>query len=111
LSSPESATGLGAIGRVRLLERPHMTENYLTNEMGFRIARKHAGKLWRLALLSGVGVPVVLLVLLAATGLQGGAPAALIAAIALVACLCGLLVERWLFFAEARHAVMNYYGG
>ena len=23
----------------------------------------------------------------------------------------GLLVERWLFFAEARHAVMNYYGG
>jgi hypothetical protein len=21
----------------------------------------------------------------------------------------GLLVERWLFFAEARHAVMNYY--
>ena len=23
----------------------------------------------------------------------------------------GVLVERWLFFAEARHAVMNYYGG
>jgi len=23
----------------------------------------------------------------------------------------GMLVERWLFFAEARHAVMNYYGG
>ncbi len=23
----------------------------------------------------------------------------------------GMLIERWLFFAEARHAVMNYYGG
>lgn len=111
LSSPETATGLGTIGRVRLLERPHMTENYLTKEMGFRVARKHAGKLWRLALLSGAGVPAVLLVLLAATGLQAGLAAALLAAIALAACFGGLLVERWLFFAEARHAVMNYYGG
>ena len=25
--------------------------------------------------------------------------------------LAGVIVERWLFFAEARHAVMNYYGG
>lgn len=111
LSSPETATGLGAVGRVRLLERPHMTENYLTKEMGFRVARKHAGKLWRLALLFGAGVPVVLLVLLAVAGPQAGVAAALIAAIALVAYLGGLLVERWLFFAEARHAVMNYYGG
>ena len=23
----------------------------------------------------------------------------------------GVFVERWLFFAQARHAVMNYYGG
>ena len=38
-STPETATGLGAIGKVRLLERPHMTENYLTREMGFRVAR------------------------------------------------------------------------
>lgn len=111
LSSPETATGLGPLGRVRLLERPHMTENYLTKEMGFRVARKHAAKLWRLALLSGAAVPVVLLVLLAATGSQAGIPAALVAAMALIACFGGLLVERWLFFAEARHAVMNYYGG
>ena len=77
----------------------------------YRIARKHAGKLWRLALLAGAGVPVVLLVLLAVTVSQAGVGAALIAAIALIAYLGGLLVERWLFFAEARHAVMNYYGG
>ena len=44
LSTPESATGLGFIGRVRLLERPHVNENYLTSEMGFRVARKHAAE-------------------------------------------------------------------
>ena len=45
LSTPETATGLGTIGQVRLFERPHMNENYLTREMGFRMARKHASKL------------------------------------------------------------------
>ena len=36
----ETATGLGAIGKVRLFEPPHTNDNYLTREMGFRIARK-----------------------------------------------------------------------
>ena len=33
------------------------------------------------------------------------------ATIAVVGYGVGILVERWLFFAEARHAVMNYYEG
>ncbi len=57
LSTPESATGLGFIGRVRLLERPHVNENYLTSEMGFRVARKHAQKLARIAFAAGGVVP------------------------------------------------------
>jgi DMSO reductase anchor subunit len=108
LSTPESATGLGPIGSVALLERPHVTENYLTREMGFRIARKHAAKLARVAFgLAGV-VPVLLLIVVLVSG-QGtsGVIASALAAICFVA---GILVERWLFFAEARHAVMNYYG-
>ena len=108
LSTPESATGLGPIGSVALLERPHVTENYLTKEMGFRIARKHAAKLARVAFgLAGV-VPVLLLIVVLVSG-QGtsGLIASTLAAICFVA---GILVERWLFFAEARHAVMNYYG-
>src|SRR5690606_18905726 len=44
-SSAETATGLGAMGKVRLLEAPHSEANYLMKEMGFRIARKHAGTL------------------------------------------------------------------
>lgn len=56
-STPESATGLGRIGKVRLLEAPHTSENYLLEEMGFRIARKHARKLRLIALLAGFVAP------------------------------------------------------
>lgn len=108
-STPETATGLGAIGKVRLLERPHMTENYLTREMGFKIARKHAVKLWRIALGLGLLAPALGLAVLLAT--PQGTLAAAAAALASLGFVLGLLVERWLFFAEARHAVMNYYGG
>lgn len=108
LSSPESATGLGALGRVRLFERPHFNDSYLTREMGFRVARKHADKLRRIALLAGAAGPAAFLVIAAAAG----GFAWLAAPVALAAVLlhaAGVLVERWLFFAEARHAVMNYY--
>lgn len=110
LSTPESATGLGSIGRVRLLERPHMTENYLTSEMGYRIARKHAAKLARLAIVVGGVVPALLLVVSAIPPLAPDWSLALIV-LAVLSHIVGMLAERWLFFAEARHAVMNYYGG
>lgn len=110
-STPESATGLGPIGKVRLLERPHMTENYLTSEMGFRVARKHAEKLWRIAIVAGGVLPFLLVALALIAFRDGGAMAAFLAALAVIAHVIGMLAERWLFFAEARHAVMNYYGG
>ncbi len=109
LSTPETATGLGAIGRVRLFERPHMNDNYLTREMGFKIARKHAGKLARISFACGAALPVMFL--LAAIAFN-----TLIPALAIILILCaavshgiGMFVERWLFFAEARHAVTAYY--
>jgi DMSO reductase anchor subunit len=108
LSTPESATGLGTMGQVRLFERPHMTENYLTREMGFRVGRKHAAKLWKVALIAGAIMPAVLLVAAAVAG-QGGAFAILFSALAALSLVLGILAERWLFFAEARQAVMNYY--
>lgn len=107
-STPETATGLGAIGRVRLLERPHMNGNYLTREMGFRIARKHAAKLRMIALLAGGALSASLLVV---SALTAGATAASCAFLALALFYAGTFVERWLFFAEARHAVMAYYDG
>lgn len=109
LSTPESATGLGAMGHVRLLERPHVNENYLTHEMGFKVARKHAEKLSRLAVLLGGVLPTMLLVLALVSGQS--TLAIFLAGLALLSHMFGMLTERWLFFAEARHAVMNYYGG
>ena len=109
LSSPESATGLGFIGSVRLLERPHVTENYLTREMGFRIARKHAAKLTSISLILGAVVPFILAVVVLVAG--QGTVGVICSLLAIIAFAAGIVVERWLFFAEARHAVMNYYGG
>ena len=106
-STPESATGLGHIGKVRLLERPHALDNYLTREMGFRVARKHAAKLWVIALLSGAVLPIIALLLAMAVG--SGYFAQFILGVAVLSHFIGVVVERWLFFAEARHAVMNYY--
>ncbi|MBU2148372.1 MAG: dimethyl sulfoxide reductase anchor subunit [Alphaproteobacteria bacterium] len=110
ISTPETATGLGFIGKVRLFERPHINDNYLTREMGFRVARKHAAKLAMLSLGLGGLVPATLLVGLLAAGPAQGAAVA-VALLAVASHATGMLVERWLFFAEARHAVMNYYGG
>jgi DMSO reductase anchor subunit len=100
-----TATGLG---RVRLVEPPHSMDNYLTREMGFRVARKHRVRLRWLAVLLG-GLAPLLLALLALTVMRGAATPALAAAAA-AATILGTLVERWLFFAEARHTVTLYYG-
>lgn len=109
LSTPETATGLGGIGSVRLFERPHVNENYLTREMGFKVARKHALKLSKLAMLVGGALPMLLLIVAIVAG--GGTVAILVALAAAAFYALGVVTERWLFFAEARHAVMNYYGG
>jgi sulfite dehydrogenase (quinone) subunit SoeC len=106
-STPESATGLGAIGKVRLLESPNTEENYLLREMGYRIGRKHAQVLRGFALIAGFVLPILLLV--ADLLLPPGAAIGLCPVAAVIA-LVGLLVERWLFFAEATHTVTLYYG-
>lgn len=100
-----SATGLTALGTVRPLDRPHFTENYILREMGYQVARKHAAKLRRIAVGLAFFVPA-LLALLAACGI---APAITALAASMIA-LAGLLVERWLFFAEATHVATIYYG-
>ena len=99
------ATGLASLGSVRSFEAPHTEENYLTHEMGFVLARKHSRKLRRIALILAFLVPG-LLALCALLVPAIGMPAAWLA---LAAGLAGLFVERWLFFAEAKHAVMAYY--
>lgn len=106
-STPATAIGLTGRGKVRPLDPPHTEENYLLKEMGFRIARKHALKLRRIALGLGFALPLVLTLFAALVPNPLAGAAALIAA---AAATVGVLVERWLFFAEARHTVTLYYG-
>ena len=107
VATPESATGLGAIGKVRLFAAPHTEENYLLKEMGYKVARKHALKLRLIALGLGFTAPAILVFL--ATLVTGWAAVVLLA-LATIGNAIGTLTERWLFFAEARHTVTLYYG-
>lgn len=104
-SSPETATGLGHIGKVRLLEAPHSSPNYLMKEMVYRVGRKHVQKLRLMAVALGGVVPA--LALLAAVTSAGGA---FLLVVAVLSHLIGMMAERWLFFAEAEHSVSLYYG-
>jgi sulfite dehydrogenase (quinone) subunit SoeC len=104
-----SAIGLPARRPIRPLDPPHTEENYLLREMGYRIARRHAAALRRIAFAGAFLAPLILLAL--AWLLRGGiASAALTFGAALIA-TAGVLVERWLFFAEATHTVALYYRG
>jgi len=105
--SAATATGLGgAGGTVRSLVWPHTEANYLLKEMGFRVARKHARKLRRIALIFGGAVPAALAAISALAGPAIAIPASLLA---VASVMLGVLAERWLFFAEARHTVTLYY--
>jgi DMSO reductase anchor subunit len=106
-STVASATLLGSRGEVRMLEPPHSEENYLLKEMGFRIARKHRLRLRRVARLAGFALPALASFFAL---LLGGVSGAVAAGIAVLSAAVGLLVERWLFFAEAKHTVILYYG-
>jgi DMSO reductase anchor subunit len=103
-----SLTGLSRFGTVRPLDPPNTETAYLMREMGFRLARAHAAKLRRIVVLGGFLAPALLLATAAALP---GAWAALPALAAAAAALAGMLVERWLFFAEATHTVATYYLG
>lgn len=105
LATLAAAIGLPERKEVRPLDAPHFTENYVLREMGFAVARRHAARLRSLALLFGFALPLALSILAA----LGRAPAAA-TALALVCAALGLLVERWLFFAEATHVSALFYG-
>ena len=105
--SLESATGLTGLGKVRPFEAPHTSASYLTKEMGYAVARRHAAKLRRIALWGGGAAPALLA---AASAMSGGWPGMGLALLAVVLGMGGVLIERWLFFAEAKHTVMLYYG-
>ncbi len=97
----KTATGLGHIGDVRAFEPPHTGTNYLMREFIHVVGRKHAQKLRMIALILGFALPVFFL------NFHFNHMLALLAVISHIA---GVLALRWLFFAEAEHVVGLYYG-
>lgn len=98
------ALGLPEYRGGRILDQAHTQENFVQREMGFRIARKHVQKLRKIALL-------LALLTVVGTGitLQTGSTWGVWLAIPVM--LGALIMERWLFFAEARHIANLYYSG
>jgi DMSO reductase anchor subunit len=100
------AIGIPGAAEIRTLDPPHTQPNFVMREMGYAVARRHALRLrrWVFALL--FGLPIV-----ASSGAALAPGAALIFMIAgVLFASAGVWVERWLFFAEARHVSMLYYG-
>jgi DMSO reductase anchor subunit len=100
-STIESATQLGGTGTVRAFEPPHTGTNYLLREMVHQVGRKHASKL-RIISLSLMMFAPILLLLLPFSHITGG--------LAVICHVIGVLMSRWLFFAQAEHVVGLFYG-
>jgi DMSO reductase anchor subunit len=93
----QAALGMPSVAKLKLFDAGHSHGTYLTDEFAFRLARERAEALRAVVAVAGFLLPLVLLVML-----EDAAP------LAALVCLGGLLVERWLFFAEARHTVNLY---
>ncbi|TCZ84307.1 DmsC/YnfH family molybdoenzyme membrane anchor subunit [Lysobacter sp. N42] len=97
---------VGLPGRtVGVFERPHTEGNFVTREMVFVLARRHADRLRRIALVLFALVPALCALSLALPHVEATWPLA----VASLSALAGAFVERWLFFAQARHLVSLYY--
>ncbi len=96
-----TATGLGSRGLVCAFEPPHTGTNFLLNKMVYLVGRRHVMSLRVIGFTLAVLVPGIALLLLEGTLFQ----------LAALGChLFGIIVIRWLFFAEAEHVVGLFYG-
>lgn len=100
----EMATGLK--GPIRQLDPPHTRPNFVMREMGYEIGRRHARRLRLIGLVCLFALPAVLIVV----ALVVETLSLLLLLLAVASASVGLFIERWLFFAEAEHVSMLYYG-
>jgi DMSO reductase anchor subunit len=96
----------GAIGmtaaQAKLLDAGHTHGTFLTHEFVFKVGRERAAQLRLLFFVLSLLLPATVL------GLGARNPSAL--GTTALLCMAGLLVERWLFFAEAQHVVRLFHG-
>ena len=105
-TSLATATGLGERGAVRAFEPPHTGTNYLLREFVHVVGRKHAQKLRVISFTLAFALPLLLIVIpVSGVGIKH-----VFALLAVLSHLTGVVVSRWLFFAQAEHVVGLYYG-
>jgi DMSO reductase anchor subunit len=105
--TPGRATGLERFGTVRPLDPPHAGPNFVMREMGYAVGRKHAERLRYLVQTLGFALALAAILL---SAVAAPIAALILSGFAVLALGFGVVVERWLFFAEAQHIVTLYYG-
>ncbi|PMR72465.1 dimethyl sulfoxide reductase anchor subunit family protein [Billgrantia endophytica] len=106
---PTINTAVGATrARIKLLESGQSSDSFLNREFSYEAAAARINQLRIVVYVCGFILPFLLLVALLRTD---ATPLSLTLALSAPALLgIGLLAERWLFFAEARHVVNLFYG-
>lgn len=92
--------------RVRLFDTGHSAENFLQREFVYDVGPKTKMLARRLMLATVFLVPVCMLILQHLQFVEAVWSRVLL----VVFCYLGLLLERWLFFVEAKHVVRRFYG-
>jgi DMSO reductase anchor subunit len=88
--------------QAKLLDAGHSHGTFLTREFMFQLGRSRTQLLRALFFLLSVVAPIAIL--------PFGVHNAWLLGAAALACMLGLLIERWLFFAEAQHVVRLFHG-
>ena len=101
----QQALGFPDAVEVRQVEPAHTQANFVMREMGYKVARTNSAKLRKLMVVLGFVLPFLCLM----AAIMVPTQVIPLMLVLLVAHMIGLMVERWLFFAEAQHVVNLYY--
>jgi DMSO reductase anchor subunit len=100
----KTATGFTR-ANVRLLDVGHTAGTFLTEEFGYVPERTIVALFKTLVFVLGFILPGLIIF-----GMTSGEASSTLAITALISAVIGIGLERWLFFAEARHVVNLYHG-
>ena len=109
ISTANSATGLGGSNNISLFEGPHTGKNFLTTEMINKIKKEKANFL-RLCFSVLTCILPIYMIIQEPSLIIDIFILKLTFFLVLIFALIGMLVERYLFFIQAKHTVSLYYG-
>jgi DMSO reductase anchor subunit len=91
--------------KVRLLDVGHTGSTFLTDEFGYKVAERKLFKVKMFAIISGFLAPFLLIYIHSFIYEN-----IIFCMMAISLAFLGMVAERWLFFAQARHVVNLYHG-